>query len=289
MVVWARRAAGAAYRRTIGRFAPPPPPASDADRVELHLGYVEPALPVEIDVEPPVMQRLFARTREQWARLGERDPHWSVLAHDEFRRERLDAEAEARFYETGRANAAALEVFEARAQVRLGRGTCLELGCGVGRITQHLAERFERVIGVDVSPANLEVGRRRLEAHHVRNVELVRAEGLEDLQALPPFDVFFSVIVLQHNSPPVQKAMLEAILPKIRPGGGCLFQTLTRQIGYSFAAAPYLETPVGGMEMHPLPQAAIFDLLRRHQLQLHEVVMDGWAGGYGSYTFFAIR
>src|SRR5262249_43175138 len=35
-------------------------------------------------------------------------------------------------------------------------GTCVEVGCGPGRMTGALAERFDRVLALDVSPAMLE-------------------------------------------------------------------------------------------------------------------------------------
>src|ERR671936_920920 len=34
-------------------------------------------------------------------------------------------------------------------------GACVEVGCGPGRMTRHLAERFDRVVAVDVSPGML--------------------------------------------------------------------------------------------------------------------------------------
>lgn len=284
-----------ALRRAIDAIEPlaasvePVVPTCALPVIDLHAGYFERPGRIDIEVEPSVLARLFERTREQWSRLGDQDPHWSVLSHDEFRRDRLDEAARDRFYETGRDNAALLEIFEGRTHTKLSRGTCLELGCGVGRVTRFLAQRFDTVIGVDVSAANLEVGRRRLHDEGVANVELIQLCDLAALGELPEVDVFFSVIVLQHNSPPIQTAMLDAILAKIRPGGGCLFQTVTNRTGYSFDADAYIATPAGGMEMHALPQSAVLALLQRHGLQVREVVMDSWTGDYGSYTFFATR
>src|SRR5262249_53790995 len=38
-------------------------------------------------------------------------------------------------------------------------GVCVEVGCGIGRMTPLLVERFDRVIAVDVSPAMLDAAR----------------------------------------------------------------------------------------------------------------------------------
>jgi predicted TPR repeat methyltransferase len=39
------------------------------------------------------------------------------------------------------------------------RGSALDFGCGVGRVTQALGDHFEHVTGVDIPPAMLELAR----------------------------------------------------------------------------------------------------------------------------------
>ena len=43
-------------------------------------------------------------------------------------------------------------------------GVCVEVGCGPGRMTGALAERFDRVVALDVSPAMLEQARAHVTA-----------------------------------------------------------------------------------------------------------------------------
>lgn len=75
--------------------------------------------------------------------------------------------------------------------------TVLEIGCGVGRMTEHLAALFGAVDGVDVSGEMIERGRERL--GRLPNVRLFETNGVD----LAPFegerfDFAFSFIVLQH-------------------------------------------------------------------------------------------
>jgi SAM-dependent methyltransferase len=75
-------------------------------------------------------------------------------------------------------------------------GTCVEVGSGPGRMTGHLAERFDRVIAVDVSPAMVDLARQNVGA---KNVEFClvsgrRLETLEDGVA----DALVCYLVLQH-------------------------------------------------------------------------------------------
>jgi SAM-dependent methyltransferase len=75
-------------------------------------------------------------------------------------------------------------------------GVCVEIGSGPGRMTSYLAERFERVIAVDVSPAMLERARRAVTAPNVelRPVSGERLDGIADGIA----DTIVCYLVLQH-------------------------------------------------------------------------------------------
>jgi ubiquinone/menaquinone biosynthesis C-methylase UbiE len=75
-------------------------------------------------------------------------------------------------------------------------GTCVEVGCGPGRMTGALAERFDRVLAVDVSPAMVERARVDVDAPNVdfRVVSGERLDGVADAGA----DAVVCYLVLQH-------------------------------------------------------------------------------------------
>jgi SAM-dependent methyltransferase len=75
-------------------------------------------------------------------------------------------------------------------------GTCIEVGCGPGRMTAALAERFDRVLALDVSPAMLEQARAAVPDERVefRAVSGERLDGVDDASA----DVLVCYLVLQH-------------------------------------------------------------------------------------------
>ena len=106
---------------------------------------------------------------------------------------------------------------------------------------------------------------------------------------LPEYDFLYSLIVLQHNSPPIQAFLLDVLLANVRSGGAVLFQTATNIPGYAFHAADYLQSEDATMELHALPQSKIMSLLRIHGLEVQEVLMDPFLGLYGSNTFFATK
>jgi ubiquinone/menaquinone biosynthesis C-methylase UbiE len=75
-------------------------------------------------------------------------------------------------------------------------GTCVEVGSGPGRMTKHLARRFDCVIAVDVSPAMLAQARANVGDAHVefRTVDGDKLDSIDDGIA----DVVVCYLVLQH-------------------------------------------------------------------------------------------
>jgi len=75
-------------------------------------------------------------------------------------------------------------------------GACVEVGCGPGRMTAALAERFDRVVAVDVSPAMVERARASVPDPNVdfRVVSGDRLDGVEPGVA----DTVVCYLVLQH-------------------------------------------------------------------------------------------
>ena len=73
----------------------------------------------------------------------------------------------------------------------------LDFGCGVGRLTQALASHFERVCGVDISPAMIQHAR-NYQGSEGRSEYLVNETG--DLRQFrdSQFDFVYSSITLQH-------------------------------------------------------------------------------------------
>jgi SAM-dependent methyltransferase len=75
-------------------------------------------------------------------------------------------------------------------------GTCVEVGCGPGRMTGALAERFDEVLALDVSPVMLDRARAATTAANVRfqAVSGDRLDGISDGVA----DALVCYLVLQH-------------------------------------------------------------------------------------------
>lgn len=237
---------------------------------------------VEVDVTPAQREALFARVSETWTRLGETEPHWSVLTSDEFRQDRI-GETSADFYASGGWTAWLMTAALARQGLSLsGLTTCLEFGCGVGRITLPLRDLFPQVIGVDISAAHLKVAQAEIDRRQVTGIDLKHVTGMADIAALPRFDALFTLIVLQHNPPPLIAEILDTLFGLLNPGGVCFFQVPVYCEGYGFEIETYLANPPKGMEMHVLPQSRVFSLMQAHGIAPLEVMEDTMTG-HGSF------
>ena len=101
----------------------------------------------------------------------------------------------------------------------------LEIGCGIGRMTNSLAEIFSEVWAVDVSGAMIEQGKEHFA--HLDNIHWIESDGVS-LEQIPDnyFELGFSVYVYQHvPSKEAIAANITNVYQKIQPGGFYLFLT----------------------------------------------------------------
>jgi SAM-dependent methyltransferase len=240
----------------------------------------EPAMELELTDDPETTAALLDHIAATWTSLGELDPHYSVVTNEDFRRDSFGAH-EDEFFASGEGDVRRFLSTVARNGLPLPRNGCwLELGCGVGRVTPFLAAEAGSLIAMDISAAHLELARERVLATGRGNVELRLLTRVEDLDGLPELDVFFSVIVLQHNPPPVIRAMLDRTFARIAPGGVAYFQVPTYREGYRFDLDDYLSTTamLNEMEMHVLPQREIIRCAAARGLELVEALEDTCTG-----------
>ncbi len=95
--------------------------------------------------------------------------------------------------------------------------TALDYGCGVGRIAVPLAERCERVYGMDLSSAILSETRANAERMNVDNLETIEVPRLGELAGR--YDLLVSLNVLQHITTRDGEQIFGQLVNGLRPGG----------------------------------------------------------------------
>ncbi len=156
--------------------------------------------------------------RRRWDAFGRRDPLGAILDPLQGGEERdLDA-----FFAWGERELEAVLEHGRSHGLPLRRASALDFGCGAGRLTQAMAARFDRCVGVDISPVMT-----GLAAELNRHGERCRYV-VNEAETLPfpdgSFDFAYSALVLQHMDPPLACGYVAELVRVLAPGGLLVFQ-----------------------------------------------------------------
>jgi SAM-dependent methyltransferase len=166
--------------------------------------------------EERVRERTARAMRDYWDEGARRNAAWYVdttLAYDAPDMERFVAGGEQ----------IVADLLDRGAVQPTGRGLAVEIGSGLGRVCQALADRFERVIGVDVSPEMVQRAQDLVDNPRV-TFQLGDGTGLGDIAGASA-DLVFSFTVFQHipKASIVHRYLADAARV-LRPGGVLVFQ-----------------------------------------------------------------
>jgi SAM-dependent methyltransferase len=150
------------------------------------------------------------QTWETWART---DPKYAILSSDEVH-DWDDDRFMAHCWESDHALRLANEV------TRIRRGRALDFGCGIGRLSQRLAQQFDTVVGVDISPTMVEEAKRLNRCGD--RCQYLRADL--DRFSDAEFDFVLSVYVMQHIPSSLQAPILGDLTRVLRPDGVAVLQ-----------------------------------------------------------------
>jgi SAM-dependent methyltransferase len=97
----------------------------------------------------------------------------------------------------------------------------LDIGCGTGEFSRLLAQRFERVIAIDLSPKMIQVARQN--STNYSNINFQVADILQWQFPLEKFEAIVSIATVHHL--PLEK-LLPILKAALKPGGKLLFLDL---------------------------------------------------------------
>jgi SAM-dependent methyltransferase len=163
------------------------------------------------------------RHRAAWEDWGRIDPFWAVLTETDARHGRWDVD---RFFATGVEEVAAMLAQARRYGRPARRGTALDFGCGLGRLTRALAPHFERTYGIDVASTMIEKAQQLDTALGESGAVFMRHDD-EDLSWFESGSVDFlsCLLVLQHlPSRDAIEGYLREFVRVLGPGGVAVVQ-----------------------------------------------------------------
>ena len=237
------------------------------------------------------------QTRRHWDKFARTDPLWAVLTVPGKEGRRWTPED---FFATGESDIATALAAVGRAHPRLRQGRALDFGCGVGRLTQALARKFDQITGVDLS-VDMLAHARRFNRHGDR-VSYIHTTAA-DLACFADgsFDLVLSLITLQHVAPEYSRRYIAEFIRVCAPDGVAYFQVpaksflgqsqrftfyppslikrIWRRLNRSLAAAPT-------MDMHVLPRDEVIALISEAGGEVLAIEESAKAGqDFMSYTY----
>jgi len=233
---------------------------------------------IETTCSAAELEQMSENIAREWRKFGETEPHWSVLTGDEFKPESIDKNLDL-FYSRGEEDISYIISALKRNRIWNGDKTnTLDFGCGVGRLSLALAPHVGHVTGIDISAAHLVHARERADKTGVHNVTFASIDTIEGIDALDQFDLIISLIVLQHNPPPVIVVLIGKLLSRLTSGGVAAIQIPTYIVGQRFSVEEYLSKQQPSMEMNAVPQRVIYEAIDRANAKIVEVREDGYMG-----------
>jgi SAM-dependent methyltransferase len=215
------------------------------------------------------------RDAHDWNELAQLDPLWAVLADPRKKKNGWTLEE---FLATGEAEVSAALARTAALGVDVTFDRALDIGCGVGRITRALADRFHECVGIDVAQtmiqhaARINVDRRNC---------LFRCADAAELEWLNAgrFNLVWSVLTLQHLRAKDIERVIGSLRSVLEIGGVAIFQLpysmrpvnrlqLSRRFysGLRFTGASrdvlLQYSPLTPMRMTPVREQRVRELLR---------------------------
>ena len=237
--------------------------------------------------------------QRNWDALGRADPLWAIKFDPVKKGNRWELDE---FFRTGEREVAELEAWLDGLGVTLNRGRALDFGCGVGRLTQALAARFEQVDGVDIAPSMIALADRLDRTGGRCRYHLNAAADLA-IFGDGSFDLVCSLLVLQHVQADYARAYLREFLRVLRPGGVLLVGVPSHPAatprGLAFALLPNRLLNLyrrrrygyqGVMELHGLRRAEVAELLRAAGGEVVAVVEEPALGAdWHAYRYCVVK
>lgn len=224
---------------------------------------------LDLTEDPETLSQLYEKTATYWRNEGSKaeEIYYSVVSSTS-NRKLLSSDERRVFFNSGEHFIRLCEGICTEFLKRpISQATALDFGCGVGRLSVHAAKRFKNVVSVDFSRNHLNELSRNIDEFFPDlklRVKTYEISGLADMENLPKTDFVYSLIVLQHNTPPVMARLLQRLLVSLKRKGVAAIQVPLYIPYYVFSSTNYLADPKAGsaMEMHILPKENMRDIAK---------------------------
>lgn len=149
-------------------------------------------------------------------RIGLEDPFFGTVGN---RKKDLES-----YFEHGHQQVVEILSNAQKLGINLASGRALDFGCGIGRVTRALAEQFDDVYGLDISPSMIALAN-DYNADPTKCHFRLHCDYQLKLFADDFFDLILGINVFRYISPALSEAYLREFIRVIKPGGLVYFET----------------------------------------------------------------
>ena len=228
--------------------------------------------------------------QRNWDNMGRRAPLTAVLTT------RLSW-SEKDFFETGKKEIQELINDMESLDQSFPRRRALDFGCGVGRLTQSLADHYEEVFGVDIAPSMIELAE-EMNRHGGRCRYVLNDR--DDLRIFGGnhFDLIYSNITLQHMEPRYAFRYIKEFLRVLSRDGLLVFHMPSERTGRNTLdylprrASAFLQRLIlgGAMEMYGAPRNVLTEFIENLGGEVRLIKQSGGAGpSWETYEYFVAK
>lgn len=161
--------------------------------------------------------------KDSWELIAQAEPYYGVLTNERNKSINIDLK---KFFNSGKIKIrkvlSRLETIDRKFQYNI----CLDFGCGVGRLSQALCDKFDKVIGVDISQSMIELANRHNQHTYNCNYLLNETNNLDQFES-NSFDMIISLLTLQHMKPELSFSYIDEFARTLKCGGVMVIQLPT--------------------------------------------------------------
>ncbi len=226
--------------------------------------------------------------RRYWDHQAHADPMWAILTDPAKAGGGWNAEE---FFATGTHEIGVFMDRAAQWGVPVSRNSALDFGCGIGRLSQALADHFEHVYGVDISPKMIELAR----GHNRKSPRceyVCNSSGDLASFADRSMDMVYSWITLQHMRPRFARGYMREFLRVLAPGGLLIFQYPSKPVSIRHRLARWRAqfSRPRPMYMNGMDREETVEVLERAGGRILEIQQDDESiPGYHSFCYAVTR
>lgn len=186
------------------------------------------------------LDQLNTKASRFWRQEGSspENIYWSVITDGRFKSLK-DGEIKEEFFKSGEHDFELIWTAVKKYSTPLSELDVLDYGAGVGRISRAFLPRVKSLTCADFSGLHLNECQKNLAHYSEKNFNIERLESWKDIEKLQKFDLIYSLITLQHNTPPIIEVTLRSLLKKLKDGGIALLHIPLTANNYKFDPQEY--------------------------------------------------